>query len=184
MTKERPEKKEGLVGEIKEYADIRLDEFKLNATKSLSSVFSQVLSMFLVLALLVILLGLLSIALLQWLNNIFGKPVGTLIVAGIIALLLIVMFVVRKRLFHRMFTKMFTGAFGISDAQDLEKASEDVKRRRALAERNLDRRYRQAQNFLNPVSAISSFVGNKGFMGGFYLVTTLASRIFRKKKRK
>ncbi|MDO5320867.1 MAG: hypothetical protein Q4F39_00585 [Bacteroidia bacterium] len=73
---------------------------------------------------------------------------------------------------------------GIRNVQDLEKALADVKKRRAHSERKFDRRYRQTQNFLNPISAVSNFVGGKGFWGGLYLVTSLASRIFGKKKRR
>lgn len=107
----RPDSKEGLVSEIKEYADIRIDEFKLKTTKSLSSILSQTLTLFFVAALLVTLLGLLCIALLQWLNNIFGDPFGTLIVAGIIILLLVIVLLFRKRLFRNTFVKILIDAF-------------------------------------------------------------------------
>lgn len=118
MAKERPENKEGLASEIREYTDVRLDEFKLKATRSLSSILSQVLSLLLVIALLVTLLGLLSVALLQWLNNIFGDPIGTLIVAGFIVLLLVITLIFRKKMFHNRFVKMFIDAFYNDDEDE------------------------------------------------------------------
>lgn len=184
MAGEFPEKKGGFVNEIKEYADIRLDEFKFKATRTLSTVLSRALSMFLVTGLLLILLGLLSVAMLQWLNGIFGAPVGTLIVSGVITILLIVIFVLRKVLFHGVFVNMLFGSAGIHNEEELERALADVEKRKARSEYKFDNRYRKVQSFLNPVSSISNIIGGKGFLGGLYLATTLVGKLFGKKKKK
>lgn len=184
MASDYSEKKGGLVNEIKEYADIRLDEFKFKATRSLSSILSRALTAFLVTGLLLILLVLLSIAMLQWLNGVFGAPFGTLIVCGVIAVLLLVIFSLRKVLFHGLFVKMAFEDIGIHNDEELENALVDVEKRKVRSENKFNNRYRKIQSFLNPVSSVSSFIGSKGFMGGLYLATTLIGKLLGKKKRK
>ena len=56
-------------------------------------------------------LGLLSIALLQWVNGLLGAPWGTLLVAAFFVLVLIVLCMCRKQLFRNMFVKLFIDAF-------------------------------------------------------------------------
>ena len=54
---------EDLASEARRYADLRVDELKLKATNGLSLALGQILSMLLVIAVLVIVLGLLAYAL-------------------------------------------------------------------------------------------------------------------------
>ena len=102
---------EDLASEARRYADLRVDELKLKATNGLSLALSQILSMLLVIAVLVIVLGLLAYAFLQWINAAIGAPWGTFIVCGVFAAALAVLVLMRKKLFRDMFVKLFIDVF-------------------------------------------------------------------------
>ena len=65
---------DALTKEARQYADLRIDETKLKLTRSLSTALGQTLAYLLIFAVLAIVLGLLSFALLQWLNSLVGSP--------------------------------------------------------------------------------------------------------------
>ena len=111
MTEGGSNKKGNLVSEIRQYADLRIDEVKLKATKGLSTAMSQMLVWFLIIATLAIVLGLLAFALLQWLNSLMGAPWGSLTVAGVFLALLVALLAFRKKLFRDMFVKIFIDVF-------------------------------------------------------------------------
>lgn len=100
-----------LAGEARDYADLRIDELKLKATRGLSTALGQTLAYLLIIAVLVIVLGLLSFALLQWLNALVGSPWGTLIVAGVFLIALGVLLLNRHKLFKDLFVKLFIDIF-------------------------------------------------------------------------
>ena len=100
-----------LAGEARDYADLRIDELKLKATRGLSTALGQTLAFLLIFAVLALVLGLLAFALLQWLNGLLGAPWGTLLVAAFFVLVLIVLCLCRKQLFRDMFVKLFIDAF-------------------------------------------------------------------------
>lgn len=102
---------EDLASEARRYADLRVDELKLKATNGLSLALGQILSMLLIIAVLVIVLGLLAYALLQWLNAALGVPWGTFIICGVFALALAALIVFRKKMFRDMFVKLFIDVF-------------------------------------------------------------------------
>ena len=102
---------EDLASEAKSYADLRVNELKLKATNGLSLALGQVLSMLLIIAVLVIVLGLLAFALLQWLNAAIGAPWGTLIICGVFVIVLAVLILFRKKMFRGMFVKLFIDVF-------------------------------------------------------------------------
>ena len=102
---------EDLGDEARKYADLKLDELKLKTAGGLSLALGRALSMFLIIAVLAIVLGLLAFALLQWVNAALGAPWGTLIVCGAFTILLAVLFVFRKRMFRDMFVKIFIDIF-------------------------------------------------------------------------
>ena len=112
---------EDLASEAKHYADLRVDELKLKATNGLSLALGQILSMLLIIAVLVIVLGLLAYALLQWINAALGAPWGTFIICGVFAAALAVLILMRKKLFRNMFVKLFIDVF-----YDPEDESEQV----------------------------------------------------------
>lgn|SRR5574344_81168 len=109
--KNSPNYIEGLAEEAKKYADLKVDELKLKATKGLSIALSQLLAYLLIIAVLSIVLGLLSYALLQWLNVLVGAPWGTFIVCGLFAIVLVVLLILRKKLFRNLFVKLFIDIF-------------------------------------------------------------------------
>ena len=102
---------EELASEAKEYVDAKLDEFKLRATDGMSQALGKLLSMLLIIAVLIIVLGLLAFALLQWLNSAVGSPWGTLIVCGVFLALLAFLFFKKDKMFRDTFVKLFIGIF-------------------------------------------------------------------------
>lgn len=102
---------EGLAKEARQYADLRFDELKLKTTRGLSTALGQSLAYLLIFAVLAIVLGLLSLALLQWLNSLVGSPWGTLIVTGAFLIALIVLWMNRNKLFRDLFVKLFIDVF-------------------------------------------------------------------------
>jgi len=102
---------------MKTYVNLRIDEVKLKVIKGISSTFSRLFSYLLILAVFIILLGLLSVALVQWLNGIFEAPLGTLIVAGLFLLLFVVLILCRKKLFRNTFIKPLAETFFDDDKQ-------------------------------------------------------------------
>jgi Protein of unknown function (DUF1469). len=100
-----------LAEEARRYADLRIDEAKLKATRGLSTALGQTLAYLLIFAVAVLALGLLGFALLQWLNALVGTPWGTLIVAGVFLLILIILLINRQRLFRDAFVRFFIDVF-------------------------------------------------------------------------
>lgn len=105
-----------LAGEARDYADLRIDELKLKATRGLSTALGQTLAFLLIFAVLALVLGLLAFALLQWLNGLLGAPWGTLIVAGVFLIVLAVLWLMRQHLFRDLFVKLFIDVFYDNDA--------------------------------------------------------------------
>lgn len=106
-----------LAQELREYAGLRIDEAKLKATRGLSTALGQTLAYLLIFSVLSIVLGLLALALLQWMNGMLGAPWGTLIVAGVFLIALVVLWTVRGKLFRDLFVKLFIDVFYDSDAE-------------------------------------------------------------------
>lgn len=111
MSSEQKKEKTGLVTDLRNYADLRFDELKLRATKGLSTAFSQILVYLLIIAVLIMVLGLLAFALLQWLNSLLGAPWGTLCVCAVFIVLLVVLYLSRDRMFRDKFVKLFIDVF-------------------------------------------------------------------------
>ncbi len=109
---------EKLAKEAREYADLRIDEAKLKATRGLSTALGQTLAYLLIIVVVAIVLGLLSFALLQWLNSLVGAPWGTLIVAGVFLIVLVALWVSRGKLFRDIFVKLFIDVFYDTDSDE------------------------------------------------------------------
>ena len=107
-----------LAQEAREYADLRLDEAKLKATRGLSTALGQTLAYLLIIAVLALVLGLLALALLQWLNGLLGAPWGTLIVTGFFLIILGALLLGRQKLFRNLFVKLFIDVFYDSDDEE------------------------------------------------------------------
>jgi hypothetical protein len=104
--------------ETKDFVGLAVDEAKLRLTRGLSLALAQVLAWLVILCVLSLVLGLLSYALLQWLNALVGAPWGTLIVAGVFILALTILLLARKKLFRNMFVKLFISVFYDTDANE------------------------------------------------------------------
>lgn len=108
----------GLLGEAQAYVDLRMDELKLKTTRGLSMALGQTLAYLLIFVVLTLLLGLLGLALVQWLNGLLGVPWGTLIVAGVFLIILVVLLLNRQRLFRNLFVKLFIDIFYDTEANE------------------------------------------------------------------
>ena len=104
-----------LAGETRDYVNLAIDEVKLKTTRGLSTALGQILSWLIIIAVLSLVLGLLSLALLQWINGLVGSPWGTLIVAAVFGLALLILFLNRQKLFRNMFVKLFIDVFYDTD---------------------------------------------------------------------
>lgn len=104
-----------LAGETRDYVNLAIDEVKLKTTRGLSTALGQILSWLIIIAVLSLVLGLLSLALLQWINRLVGSPWGTLIVAAVFGLALLILFLNRQKLFRDMFVKLFIDVFYDTD---------------------------------------------------------------------
>ena len=107
-----------LASEAREYADLRIDEAKLKATRGLSKALGQTLAYLLIIVVLGLVIGLLSFALLQWLNSLVGAPWGTLIVSGVFLIVLVVLWINRQKLFRDLFVKLFIDVFYDTDSDE------------------------------------------------------------------
>ena len=104
-----------LAGETRDYVNLAIDEVKLKTTRGLSTALGQILSWLIIIAVLSLVLGLLSLALLQWINGLVGSPWGTLIVAAVFGLALLILFLNRQKLFRDLFVKLFIDVFYDTD---------------------------------------------------------------------
>lgn len=100
------------MSELKEYVDLKTDELKLRAAKSLSLVMSRLVSTLLLIGLLAIVLGLLSVVLILWVAELTGSAaLAATIVCGVFIALLAAAICFRKRLFRDGFVKLFIEIF-------------------------------------------------------------------------
>lgn len=98
----------GILGkEAQEFLNLAVDEAKLKITRGLSTAISQVLAYLVIIITLSLVLGLLSFALLQWLNGLLGAPWGTLAVAAVFVLILLILWLNREKMFRDMFVQLF-----------------------------------------------------------------------------
>ena len=104
-----------LTKETQDYINLAIDEVKLKTTRGLSTALGQILAWLILIAVLSLVLGLLSLALLQWINGLLGSPWGTLIIAGVFLLVLAILFLNRQKLFRNMFVKLFIDVFYDTD---------------------------------------------------------------------
>ncbi|MBR3291659.1 MAG: hypothetical protein IKI66_05705 [Bacteroidales bacterium] len=106
------------MSEVKDYVDLRIDELKLRATKGFSLALGRVAAALLLVGVLIIVLGLLSVVLIQWIGELTGSlAVASSIVCVLFLIVLIVLFSLRKRLFRDTFVKLFVKVFFEDDKQ-------------------------------------------------------------------
>lgn len=106
----------GIIGkDSQEYLNLAVDEAKLKITRGLSTALSQVLAYLVIIFTLSLVVGLLSLALLQWINGLLGAPWGTLIVAAVFVLALAVLWVNRQKMFRDLFVQLFIDVFYDND---------------------------------------------------------------------
>ena len=101
--------------DAQDLVNLAVDEAKLKITRGLSTALSRVLAYLVIICTLFLVLGLLALALIQWVNGLLGAPWGTLVIAAVFLLALIVLLLSRQRLFRDMFVKLFIDVFYDTD---------------------------------------------------------------------
>lgn len=101
---------------------------KIRIASALSQALGKTVSMFLIIGVLTIVLGLLAFALLQFLNGLLGAPWGTLCVAGAFLILLVVLYIFRNRMFRDGFVRIFSAAILQEDIQNAAQLEEVLKK--------------------------------------------------------
>jgi len=103
---------QGLRNDIKEYINLKVDEYKLRGVEGLATLTSK--AIFLVLSTMIggVVLQLAGLALALLVSQLVGNmALGFAIVALLFAVVLAVMFAARKRLFVNRLVKMYIGLF-------------------------------------------------------------------------
>lgn len=110
---------EDLVGDIRDYVDLKTDDIKLKATKGLSVSIARVLSTLVLLFVLGLLIITLTVAFVLVIGHLTGNyAIGALIASGIFLVAFIILFAQRKKLFTDSFIEMFVNIFFPEDEQD------------------------------------------------------------------
>lgn len=106
----------GVLGkDARDIVNLAVDEVKLKTTRGLSTALSQILAYLVIICTVFLVLGLLSLALLQWLNGLLGAPWGTLIIAGVFLMVLVFLLMNRQKMFRDLFVKLFIDVFYDTD---------------------------------------------------------------------
>ena len=106
------------MSEVKDYVDLRIDELKLLATKGFSLALGRVATALLLVGLMIIVLGLRSVVLIQWIGELTGSlAIASSIVCVLFLIILVVLLSLRKRLFRDTFVKLFVKVFFEDDKQ-------------------------------------------------------------------
>ena len=101
---------------IRNYLDLRLNEYRLKAIDGLSVGVSRVLSMMLVVMLGAIALAAFAFGITLLLGNLIGSLAGAaFIIGGIFLIILAMLLIYWKRLFVNIFVKLFIGIFYEND---------------------------------------------------------------------
>ena len=101
--------------DTQDFLNLAVDEAKLKITRGLSTALSQFLAYLVIICILSLVLGLLSLALLHWINSLLGAPWGTLMIAAVFLLVLVILWISRKKLFRNRFVKLFIDVFYDAD---------------------------------------------------------------------
>lgn len=107
---------ENLASSAKEYMDMRIDSLKLRMVESLSSLFSKIVYVILLIILLGIATASMASALSWYLGDLLNsRAMGALITGGIFILVAIILIIKRKRFLIDSMVKMFVPMFFESD---------------------------------------------------------------------
>jgi len=102
--------------EIKEYVDLKVDEFKLKITQGLSLSFARITSIILILNVSMIVMGLFAFASVSWLSRLVGSlELASTIMLGVFVVVLIVLIANRKKMFRNTFVSTFIKIFYSDD---------------------------------------------------------------------
>lgn len=103
---------EELLGSLKEYADIKIDDIKLRTVKGLSLTLNHIVTIVLILFAVAVVLFAAGVGLIILIGSAIGSYAGgAFIVAGIFAILAAILYMLRGKLFLNNFVRMFISIF-------------------------------------------------------------------------
>lgn len=166
----------------KEYADIRINEVKIDAVENMAKGFGRLLSAVLVLQLTILVLTLSGLAAILLLGELIGSyALAALIIALVFAVLAVVVFLTRKTMFVGPFGKALTGIF-FKDAPDTDiRAMRDrIRTERTFKEKELMLRGKYMQAFYSPANLFGMLSGKISAV--FSILAGIAEAVFGKRK--
>jgi len=103
---------EGLASSIKEYINMKIDQFTLKSVENISIVSSKVILILIYVMLGVVILQLIGFALSYFIGELLDSTaMGFLIVGGVFIIAFLAVFLLRKKLFTNSIVKMFINMF-------------------------------------------------------------------------
>lgn len=171
-------KDSGIFSGVRRYIDYRIEEGKLQAAKGFSDSLSVIAAVFISIILLLNALLLLSIAIMEWLNNILGTPWGTIITMGSLVILAAIFFFFRDFFFKKPFRKLFSKAFNIK-SDNLEADIQQAAYYADIEEQRITRPVLKAAGFISNSHAMLGFAATAATVAGTIF---RFARIFRKKR--
>ncbi len=167
----------------KEYADLRIDEVKIDAVENMAKGFGRLLSAVMIIQLIVLVLTLLGLAAILLLGELIGSyALAAFIIAIVFAALAVVVFLTRKALFVRPFGKVLTGIF-FKDAQnmDINAMRGRIRTERTFKEKELMLRGKYLRAFYSPANILHMLSGRIS-SAVFSIVSGIAEELFSKIK--
>ncbi|MFA6879470.1 MAG: hypothetical protein WCQ81_04185 [Bacteroidales bacterium] len=103
---------EGLASSVKEYINMKIDQFTLKGVEDISIVSSKVILILIYVMLGVVILQLIGFALSYFIGELLDSTaMGFLIVGGVFIIAFLAVFLLRKKLFTNSIVKMFINMF-------------------------------------------------------------------------
>jgi len=103
---------EDLGNTVKDYIDMKIDEIKLSLTENLSTIFNNLIFIFIIILIITLILGFLGASLSHWMGELMNSAIiGNLLTAGLFIVIGIIISIFRKNLFTNTFVRLFTKLF-------------------------------------------------------------------------
>lgn len=133
---------------LRRFIEYKLEERKLKSVSGLSFSFSVLLSVLIAVILVLNAVLLVSIALMYWLDKIWGAPWGVVTVAGGLVLVALIFFLFRKTLFRNSFKKLLSNTLKVQ-SQDIESDIKEASYYADIEQERISKPVRQFTRFLN-----------------------------------
>lgn len=176
-TSPRTNKLEDLSSDLRKYVDLRTEQAKLKTVDGLSKAVSQCFLVFLIAFLALITIVLLSVAGMNALDILWGKPWGAVTMCGAFLLIIIILCSCSKNLFLGLFRDIFSDTFNVSREESIESQITEVGEQINSQSQALRRSGRALKKAFTPLSLAANIVSNKS---NILNAMTLAVAVFSK----